>query len=135
MIIFKDHDERTNAVNSVKAAFDIHERNREMNLRFGEKFEPINVNMGINSGSALVGMTRFEGSLGTRMTYTASGPVTNVAARLAGLAKGGDILIGRETERLIRGVWPVYDRGTARLKGIEEPLRIFSLLATNPSPE
>jgi adenylate cyclase len=133
MIIFKDHDARTNAVNSVKAAFDIHERNREMNRQFGEKFEPINVNMGINTGSALVGMTRFEGSLGTRMTYTASGPVTNVAARLAGLAQGGDILIGRETERLIRGVWPVYDRGTAELKGIEKPLRVYSLLDMNPS--
>ena len=128
MIIFKDHDSKTNAINSVKAAFDIFEQNREINRHLGSDLEPINVNIGINSGTALVGMTRFKGSLGTRMTYTASGPVTNLAARLTGHSKGGDILIGEETKKLIEGLWPMYDRGLAELKGIKEPLRVFSLL-------
>jgi class 3 adenylate cyclase len=128
MIIFKDHDSKTNAINSVKAGFDIFEQNREINRHLASGLEPINVNIGINSGTALVGMTRFKGSLGTRMTFTASGPVTNLAARLASHAKGGDILIGEETKKLINGLWPMYDRGLARLKGIEEPLRVFSLL-------
>jgi len=73
-------------------------------------------------------MTRFKGSIGTRMTYTASGNVTNLAARIAGLSKGGDILIGEETRMLIDGLWPVFDKGTAALKGIEKPVRIYSLL-------
>jgi adenylate cyclase len=128
MIIFKDHDSKTNAVNSVKAGFDIFDQNREINRHLASDLEPINVNIGINSGTALVGMTRFKGSLGTRMTFTASGPVTNLAARLASQAKGGDILIGEETKKLINGLWPLYDRGLVKLKGIEEPLRIFSLL-------
>jgi class 3 adenylate cyclase len=128
MIIFKDHESRTNAINSVKAGFDIFEQNREINRHLASGLEPINVNIGINSGTALVGMTRFKGSSGTRMTFTASGPVTNLAARLASYAKGGDILIGEETKKLINGLWPLYDRGLAKLKGIEEPLRVFSLL-------
>jgi class 3 adenylate cyclase len=128
MIIFKDHDSKTNAINSVKAGFDIFEQNREINRHLASGLEPINVNIGINSGTALVGMTRFKGSLGTRMTFTASGPVTNLAARLASHAKGGDILVGEETKNLINGLWPLYDRGLAKLKGIEEPLRVFSLL-------
>jgi len=128
MIIFKDHDSKTNAINSVKAAFDIFEQNREINRNLASDLEPINVNIGINSGTALVGMTRFKGSLGTRMTFTASGPVTNLAARLTAHSKGGDILIGDETKKLIEGLWPLYDRGLAKLKGIEEPLKIFSLL-------
>lgn len=128
MIIFKDHDSKTNAINSVKAGFDIFDQNREINRHLASDLEPINVNIGINSGTALVGMTRFKGSLGTRMTFTASGPVTNLAARLASHSKGGDILIGEETKDLINGLWPLYDRGLAKLKGIEEPLRIFSLL-------
>jgi hypothetical protein len=37
MIIFKDGDAGTNAVNAVKAAFDIHERNRQLN----RKIEPV----------------------------------------------------------------------------------------------
>jgi hypothetical protein len=83
MIIFKNDEAVSNAVNAVRAAFDIYEINLKLGQRFSENFKPINVNMGINSGSALVGLTRFKGSLDTRMTYTATGPVTNLAARLA----------------------------------------------------
>jgi class 3 adenylate cyclase len=128
MVIFKEGDMKTNAVNSVKAAFDIYDRNREFNNELASHINPINVNMGINSGTALVGMTRFKGSAGTRMTYTASGPVTNLAARLADYAKGGDILVGEETRKLIDGLWPMFDRGLATLKGIEKPIKIYSLL-------
>jgi len=127
MIIFKEGDVNTNAKNAVKAALDIHDMSREINKELASQRDPINVNMGINSGTALVGMTRFKGSLDTRMTYTASGPVTNAAARLADYAQGGDILIGEETKQLIDGLWPVYDVGLATLKGIDKPMRIFSL--------
>lgn len=127
MIIFKNDDVKTNAINAVRAAFDIDERNRALNQDLGDNFEPINVNMGINSGTALVGLTKFKGSLDTRMTYTASGPVTNLAARLADLAKGGDILIGNETRLLIKDMWPTFDLGLVQLKGIEKPIKIFSL--------
>jgi class 3 adenylate cyclase len=128
MVIFKEGDMKTNAVNSVKAAFDIYDRNREFNKELASHLKPVKVNMGINSGTALVGMTRFKGSAGTRMTYTASGPVTNLAARLADYAKDGDILVGEETRELIDGLWPMYDRGLAALKGIEKPIKIYSLL-------
>ncbi|MFO7600373.1 MAG: adenylate/guanylate cyclase domain-containing protein [Candidatus Desulfacyla sp.] len=128
MIIFKNDDARANASNAVKAAFDIHERNLALNREFGGKFGETNVNMGINSGVALLGMSTFKGSLDTRMTYTASGPVTNLAARLADYAQGGDILIGETTKEMIEGLWPVFDRGWAHLKGIDTPLRIYSLL-------
>ena len=127
MIIFKNDDARTNAVHAVKAALDIMERSCEALLGDIATREPIYVNIGINSGSALVGMTRFKGSLSTRMTYTASGRVTNIAARLSDLAKRGDILIGEETARLIEGLWPVFDRGKVTLKGIDEPMQVYSL--------
>ncbi|MBW1781177.1 MAG: GAF domain-containing protein [Deltaproteobacteria bacterium] len=128
MIIFKNDDAKTNATHAVKAAFDIHERNQQLNQMFSGNFEPVNVNIGINSGVALLGMTTFKGSLDTRMTYTASGSVTNLAARLADYAEGGDILIGETTQEMIEGLWPVYDRGWAHLKGIDKPLRVYSLL-------
>lgn len=128
MIIFKDDDPATNAVNAVKSAFDIFDRNREISQGLSWDVGPINVNIGINSGKALVGLTRFMGSLETRMTYTASGPVTNVAARLAAHARGGEILIGEETKRMIEGLWPIHDRGQAQLKGLEQPIRIYSLI-------
>lgn len=128
MILFKDDDARTNAIHAVKAAFDIHDLNLTLAADLPPETGPLHVNMGLNSGTALLGMTRFKGSLATRMTYTASGPVTNLAARLAAHARGGDILIGEETRRLIDGFWPTYDLGLVALKGIEEPLRVYSLL-------
>jgi class 3 adenylate cyclase len=132
MIIFKEDDARTNAVHAVRAALDIAERSSEAVLGGIALREPFHVNIGINSGSALVGMTRFKGSVSSRMTYTATGQVTNIAARLADLAKRGDILIGEETARLIEGLWPVFDRGKASLKGIDVPLRVYSLLSIPP---
>jgi len=128
MIIFKENDMKTNAINSIKAAFDIHRQSLLCNEELPSHIDPLNVNMGIHCGTALVGMTRFKGSIGTRMTYTASGNVTNLAARLAALARGGDILIADETQKHINGLWPVFDRGTSVLKGFEKPVHIYSLL-------
>ena len=127
MIIFKEDDMKTNAVNSVRAAFDIFESSSDFNKELAPHIAPININIGINCGTALVGMSRFKGSKGSRMTYTASGPVTNLAARLADYAKGGDILIGEATKELVGELWPFYDRGMATLKGIKEPMKIYSL--------
>lgn len=133
MIIFKDHDPKTNAMNAVKAAFEIAARSRSVHQSILEEtgfsgIGPMAVNMGISSGTALVGMTRFKGMLDTRMTFTASGTVTNIAARLSDHAIGGDILISGATRDLIDGLWPVYDRGLMQLKGIAEPMQVYSLL-------
>ncbi|MCP4023658.1 MAG: GAF domain-containing protein [Desulfobacteraceae bacterium] len=130
MILFKDYDPKTNAINSVKAAFEIMEQNRIINQSLPEDMDVIDVNIGINSGSALVGMTRFTGTLDTRMTFTASGSVTNIAARLSDHARGGDILIGEETKRMIQDLWPVYKCGSVPFKGLKEPLPVFSLLSS-----
>ena len=132
MIIFTEDDAKTNAVNAVKAAFDMYDRNLEINRTFLRDRDPINVNIGINSGTALLGLTKFQGALDTRMTYTATGPVTNLASRLASYAKGGDIIIGENTKALIEDIWPVFDRGKSQLKGIDSPIRIFSLLKKEP---
>ena len=55
--------------------------------------------IGVNSGSALVGSSRFEGARGTRWTFTALGPVTNLTARLVDTAVAGQIVVGPETAR------------------------------------
>ena len=135
MIIFKDDNPRTNAINAVKAAIDIRQRNQEINREMAPDFKPVNVNMGINTGEALVGMTRLTGTLSTRMTYTASGAVTNLAARLAQHAEGGEILFGEKTREMIDTLWPVYDRGEVYLKGIETPVRIYALSKGEPGSE
>ena len=127
MIIFKNYNPKGNAINAIKAAFDVDRISQQMNRKINEGSKPINVNIGINSGMALVGLTQFKGSLDTRMTYTATGPVTNLAARLADHAKGGDILIGEETKQLVEGLWPIFELGQVHIKGLDDPMRIYSL--------
>jgi class 3 adenylate cyclase len=132
MIIFKEDDPKTNAINAARAALEIQDKVVELNSDLPKELGPLHVNMGINTGTALLGMSRFRGALAVRMTYTASGQVTNLAARLADLAKGGKILIGDETKKMIEGLWPVLPRGKKSLKGIEAPVFIFELKQERP---
>ncbi len=128
MIIFQDDDPAAGAKKAVEAAFDIHATAQANNRMLGPEAQPLKVNIGINSGMALVGPTRLAGRTDERMTYTASGPVTNLAARLADMSQGGDILISKATFELIKDLWQAYPRGEVCFKGIEEPVEVWSLL-------
>jgi len=128
MAIFKGQ-ESENALNACKAALHIRDRTLEINRELEGRFQPIYVNMGINSGIAFLGMTRFQGETGTRMTFTASGPVTNLAARIASTAKKGDILIGPETARRVGRDIPLYEKGLMKFKNVKERVEVFSLVA------
>jgi class 3 adenylate cyclase len=90
--------------------------------------------MGLNSGVALVGSTRFEGVRGARWTFTASGAVTNLASRLADLAKPGEILIGPETARRLGERYRLRRLGREHLKNINVPVEVYCLGGHLPSP-
>ena len=100
----------------------------EINNELKGRFEPVAVNMGINSGVASVGMTKFHGAAGTRTTYTATGSVTNLAARIASAAANGDILIGPETAKRINKEVDLYGRGPMKFKNVQEEIQVFSLV-------
>jgi len=78
--------------------------------------QPLTVHMGLNSGVALVGSTRFEGVRGARWTFTASGTVTNLVSRLADIAQAGEILIGLETARRLGKRYQLQRLGWEQLK-------------------
>ncbi len=119
------------AMNAARAALDIRRRTNEINIELQGRFQPIVINMGINSGIAAVGMSRFQGKAGTRMTFTASGSVTNLAARIAAEASDGDILVGSDTAEKIRNNMVLYDRGAMRFKNVANLTHIYSLLPGN----
>jgi class 3 adenylate cyclase/DNA-binding transcriptional MerR regulator len=89
---------------------------------------PLVVNMGLHAGSAFVGMTRFTGRFGERWTYTASGPVTNLAARLCALAHDGAILLSEDTAALLAHTCVVEPAGAYALKNIGPAVRVSRLL-------
>lgn len=116
------------AMNASRAALEIHKRTEEINRELKGRFKPVHVNMGINSGVASVGMTHFHGASGSRNTFTATGPVTNIAARIASAATRGDILVGPETAQYIKEAIPLYARGPMAFKNVKHKIRVFSLL-------
>jgi len=83
--------------------------------------------VGISSGECEVGATRFEGPAGERWTFTATGPVTNLAARLGAHATGGQILLSPETARRIHGRFPVGKVGLTALKNLAQAVEVWRL--------
>src|SRR2546426_422663 len=130
IVIFQDPDPRRHARAAVTTALAIVRRAREINA--AEPLdEPIALHVGVNSGRAGLGATKIEGTAGTRWTYTASGPVTNVAARLAAL--GDDVIhLGAATASRLPTVVGLEDLGEVPLRNVEEPVRVYRLRAPEP---
>jgi len=128
MVIFQDPTARRHAESAVRTACAIVRRSREINAEPRSLAEPITLHVGVNSGVAAVGATKIEGTAGTRWTYTASGSVTNVAARLAGVGEDDAVHVGPEMRRRLGDGFVVEDVGEHRLKNVEEPVRIFRVL-------
>jgi class 3 adenylate cyclase len=127
MVIFQGVGEQS-ALSAAKAALDIRKKTLEINEELKDRFPAVEINMGINSGIASVGMSKFEGSTGTRMTFTATGPVTNLAARIAAAAKDGDIFIGPQTAEHVKTEVELHERGLMAFKNVKEPVRVFSVV-------
>ena len=71
---------------AVRAALSIREKTVRIFEECSALYRPLDINMGINSGEALVGAAKFETYSGSRWTYTARGNLTNVAARIGAQA-------------------------------------------------
>ncbi len=127
MVVFPDNDPREHAVNAVKAALEMLEKTRELNEQLKGIFDPIAVHIGINSGIALIGPTKYEGASGVRWTYTAHGPAVNLAARIADVAEGGMICVGPETARRIEGVFALQEIGKKELKNVKGEVMIYQV--------
>jgi adenylate cyclase len=126
MAIFQDVDSDRHAIKAVDTALVLLAATDTLNRE--NRQQPLSIHMGVNSGMALVGSTRFEGLRGTRWTFTASGPVTNLAARLAGVAEAGQILAGPETVRRLGDRYRLDRLGRERLKNIGEGIDLHCVL-------
>src|SRR5207244_5798320 len=78
------------------------------------------LHMGINTGEALVGATKLGTGAAQRWTFTATGPTTNVAARFAGSAQGGEIVVGPTTAERMRHHFVLESLGEKTFKRSEE---------------
>jgi class 3 adenylate cyclase len=120
--------EEDHALNATRAAFAIRQKTAALNEEYAGVFPAISLHMGINTGQALVGATKLGGAASQRWTFTATGPTTNIAARFAGAAEGGDIVVGQMTADRIAGLFVLESLGERPFKNVSQPLAIYRLI-------
>jgi len=116
------------ALNATRAAFVIQARTLELNEEYAGVFPAIELHMGINTGLALLGATKLGGAGSQRWTFTATGPTTNLAARFAGSAEGGDIVVGPVTAERIRTRFVLEALGEKSFKNVSQPLAVYRVI-------
>jgi len=127
MVLFLEGDHTTNAMDAVRTALTIQEETARIGKDIFSQYKPLKINIGINSGSALVGAAKFESITGSRWTYTARGSLVNVAARIGALATGGQTLLSRPTADRVAEQIHLKNLGKFELKNVKEPTEVFEL--------
>jgi adenylate cyclase len=84
----------------------------------------LQIGVGVANGFATIGAIGFEG----RWDYGAIGTVTNLAARLCGEAKPGQILVSRRVLAPIEDLVETEFVGELGLKGFSRPVSTFNLV-------
>jgi class 3 adenylate cyclase len=84
---------------------------------------PLGIGIGINTGVAVAG------NMGStnRLSYTVVGDVVNLASRLAGQAKAGEILISQSTLRLAGAGVVAPPLGGRAVRGFAAEVQVFSV--------
>jgi class 3 adenylate cyclase len=134
MVLFLNEDSKVNATQAIRAAIRIKEEARRLREGWINLPEKVIINMGINSGKALVGAARFESYTGSRWTYTARGSVTNIAARLGGLAKNGQIFLSRTTSERVGSEYNLDYLGKFQLKNVSGETDVYEIKVQGGSP-
>lgn len=127
MIMFESETLEHHAREAVAAGLEIIEENKRLNRELSYPWGDVRLHMGINSGTAYVGTTRMESITGERLTYTASGLVTVLAALIGKRSENTELYIGSETHSMISDIYPCDFIGDCRLKNISERTPIFQV--------
>ena len=92
----------------------------------GQRFIPIKVGVGINTGRCVVGNMGSD----LRFNYSVLGDPVNLASRLEGQSKnyGVPIIIGSKTASGLRGKFAVLELDRITVKGKTEPESVFTIL-------
>jgi len=109
---------------AIRMAVAMRESVAELSLRWRRQGHDLALGVGIAQGYATIGAIGFEG----RWDYGAIGTVTNLAARLCGEAKGGQILVSSRVALAVERLIEVEEMGPLALKGLLRPVPTVNVL-------
>ena len=112
------------SLRSIRCALDMMRALEEFNrLRADRGLERIRIGIGINSGPVIAG------AIGSSRTlqYTVIGDAVNIASRLCGLARPGEILISDTTREQVSESVLVEPRKPVTVKGKRDALQVYAV--------
>jgi class 3 adenylate cyclase/tetratricopeptide (TPR) repeat protein len=110
------------ALRAVRAAADLRDALVPLNEELEQRFQTrLQLRTGVNTGEVVTGTEE----------RLATGDAVNVAARLEQAAQPGEILLGEETLRLVRGAVEVEPVAPVEAKGKSEPLAAYRLVTVD----
>jgi class 3 adenylate cyclase len=105
-------------------ALAMRDRVSELIVQWRKRGYDLGLGVGLAQGYATIGAIGFEG----RWDYGAIGTVTNLAARLCGEAKPGQILISQRLLATVEELVEVESVGELTLKGFRRPITAHNVL-------
>jgi adenylate cyclase len=125
-------DDHEHQLNACEAALDMLERidalNRQREIEAkagGHAFIPINVGIGLNTGTCVVGNMGSD----LRFDYSVLGDSVNLASRLEGQSKeyGFPIIVGSKTALAVKDQFAILELDFIMVKGKKEPEVIYAI--------
>jgi len=111
------------ALRAVRMALEMRDQLTDLTSNWADRGFDLGFGAGMAQGYATIGAIGFEG----RWDYGAIGTVTNLAARLCGDAKPGQILISRRVLTSVADQVDAEPVGELQLKGFAKPISAFNI--------
>ncbi len=112
------------AARAVRMAVAMREAVKALQVRWRKRGYGLDVGLGIAQGYATIGAIGFEG----RWDYGAIGTVTNLAFRLCGEARPGQVLVSSRVLGAVEELVEAEPMGEVTLKGFLKPVPVYSVV-------
>jgi adenylate cyclase len=112
------------AERAIRMAVPMRDGVKALSAAWRKRAYDLGLGIGVAHGYATIGAIGFEG----RWDYAAIGTVTNLAARLCGEAKAGQIIISQRLLATVEDLVEVEPVGELTLKGFQRPVTAYNVV-------